>query len=282
MAKKKAPAGRQRPVSLSARMSRQADWYFRLKPSERAKQLEYLERTIKDLRQYFTGFDAKAGYDLRFIRSLHPRKVKAIQNYGSYLHNLQSTPHVRAVPRGKKARSGLRQFTGQRLPRQKAFVVHTPHPETTKVTAPKGNVKLERPVTKGKVREQFFLFEQMLGYQPVTFEEMRAALKEMLPKMPPGYYQLWTVPHGEIGVPRTRNLLMELLNQYENSYERGARARLHADFAEAILGFKWQAIDFETSAELYNEQQAERVKRRRQKTFERRARAARRARKMRR
>jgi hypothetical protein len=259
-------------------MARQANWYFKLKPAERAKQLEYLERTIKDLRQYFAGFDAKAGYDLRFIRSLHPNRVKTIQQYGSYLHNLQSVGHVRVIPRSKRARKAMRDFTGQRLPRQKAYVFHTPHPEITKVTAPGGNVKIERTVAAGKIREQFFLFEQMLGYQPVTFDDMRAALKEMLAHMPPGYYQLWTVPHGEIGAPARKEMIATLLRDYEQRYEQGPRARLHKDFAEAILGFKWQGNTFEDAADAYNERQAARARRRKQKRFEQRARAAKRRR----
>lgn len=266
MAKKKKPA------SLARLYGKRANWYFKLSAADKAKQLEYITRTTRELRKYFTGFDGKAGYDLRFTRGWNAKRVAEVQKYGSYLHNLLSTPYVRAVPRGRKAKRGLAKFTGQNLPRQKAFVVHTEHPDTTKVTVPDGKVTVTREVKDATLREAYFLFEEMIGRQPVTFTQMRRALKRMLPKMPEGFYQLWTVPHGEIGVPVEKKMIHRFLQEYENRYESAAAARFHKDFPEAILGFKWQAATFDEAAEIYNARQADRQRRRRQAEMARRAR----------
>lgn len=200
--------------------------------TKRALRLKTLTDNVKQLRQYFSGFDTDAGYDLRDIKQWDARRIRTVEQYGEYLNHLRSQPHSRVKPRTTKERKGLVEFTGQRLKRQKAYVVHKPSEADEIAVGSEGEIEIVRELpTGGFLRSYYYLFRTILGWQPVTWDEVIAATEEILPYLPEGNYFILSELHGEIDTPHPKRMLLKLLMRYEQEYSE-------KDFADTIIGFK--------------------------------------------
>lgn len=232
--------------------------YMRLK---RVSDIDYLVRTVlgeRDeitgkrsggLRDYFTGFDAKDGYDMRHPENLPWARVKSIRDYGAYLHNLQSAPYIKVSPRSRAMRTALQERTGQHSKRQKRYVYHTDKPSVTKVTYQKGVLLEKQQVTpKTEILRAYYFFRDYNGgRQPRTFKAMeRIAEERMLDEMPDRYYSFWTDLHGAIGAPFPKSSLLRELQRY------GIQYGSHKGFAEGLLGFVFQGTQDQADSEYVN------------------------------
>lgn len=199
--------------------------------TKRELRIQTLTTNVKHLRQVFKDFDPAAGYDLHDIRSWPKARVKRVEQYAEYVNHLRSQPFTVVRPRNKPQRRALETFTGQRLPKQKAFIVHKPVEGDRVWLSRDGDIEITRRIPSGLLRSVYYLFSALLGYRPVTWDELYAATVEMLPLMPDGKYFIYSELHGEIGTPHEKRMLPRLIQRYDEEYEE-------RDFAGTIIGFK--------------------------------------------
>lgn len=187
------------------------------------------------LREFYSGFDADAGYDMRYPQSISAQRLKSIKKYGQYLHTLQSQPYIKVTPINKAQREALQDKTNQRLSRQKSYIYHFDSKEPPKVSIRHGVITEQ--VKAGPnllVTARFYYFRAYNnGRQPLSMREMRRiVIKKMLPAMPDGFYSMVTDQHGRIDAPVQKKFIPEVLERYERVY--GTKE----GFSEAILGFQ--------------------------------------------
>lgn len=270
--------GEKRAEELSRRAEQKGDppWsldrvraYKRLK---RISEADYLVRTVlgeRDpktgkrkggLRDYFVGFDAGDGFDMRHPENLPAKRAATIRKYGAYLHTLQSQPHIKIKPRTKGMRAALQERTGQYLKRHKRYVYHTDKPTVTTVSYRSGVLEEKQKITPQTtiLRRYYFFRDYNGGRQPRTFNAMvNITQKKMLREMPDVYYTFWTDLHGSIGAPFPKKSLLHELQRYENKYGT------HKGFAEGLLGFVFQGTSDQADSEYIN-----RINRRTRRTQE--------------
>lgn len=202
-----------------------------------------LKDDLEQLRRYFRGFTAADGYDLRDIKTWHLNRVRSVERYAEYLNHLLSQPNSRIEPRTKTEMRGVRNFTGQRLRRQFAFVVHKPTDRDEVAIGPRGEVVIVRELpTGGFLQSEFYFFDTVLGYQPLTWDEVVEATEEIVEEMPEGMYFIYSELHGEIDTPHRRDILPRLMRRYEQEYSQ-------KKFADTIRGFKRVADDITPNQE---------------------------------
>lgn len=198
----------------------------------RATRVATLSKNLKNLRQFFSGFDSRDGYDLRDVKSWPASRVRTVDKYAEYLNHLQSQTFSRIVPRSKKERAGLIDYTGQRLRRQKAFVVHKPSEKDEVAIGSQGEVVVVRELpTGGFLFTADYIFSVVLGWQPITWDEVVQATKEILPHLPDGNYFILSELHQEIDVPQPKRMLLRIMMRYLQEYAEKA-------FASTIIGFR--------------------------------------------
>lgn len=201
--------------------------------TKRELRVKTLSTNLKHLRKVFKGFDADAGYNLHDIQSWPIQRVRKVDQYAEYLNHLRSQPFTIVRARNKAQKDALLEFTGQTLPNQKAFVVHKPAEGDTVEISRDGDIAIQRvlPEAKGIVRSEYYLFSALLGWRPVTWDELYKATVEMLPLMPDGDYFIYSELHGEISTPHKKHMLPRLILRMGEEYEE-------RDFAGTIIGFK--------------------------------------------
>lgn len=201
--------------------------------TKRELRIKTLSENVKRLRQVFPDFDPAAGYNLHDIRSWPKARVKRVDQYAEYVNHLRSQPFSLVRPRNKKQRAALQQFTGQQLPKQKRFIVHKPTDADDVSIDRNGRITIARelPSGAGFLESQYYLFLAILGYRPVTWDELYAATVEILPYMPEGKYFIYSELHGEISTPHEKRMLPRLIQRMGEEYEE-------RDFAGTIIGFK--------------------------------------------
>lgn len=261
--------------------TRPADWYTSLPgPEARRREKRYLQDTIKELRRVYKGFEASEGYDATRTETWSAQRRRQVQDYGGRVHNLKSTQHVIVSARTAQQHRALRLKTGQLSPRQKAYVIHVPAPESTRVRfvrerGVKGvRAEIVRKVTDGEVFIREYLFREVTGSQPQTFKAMRSAMAKMLSRLPStvageeAYYTLLSEPHGPISTPVPKSMLLEKFQDWHDEYGTAAYIRLgHEDFAEQVIGVRLMG----TRTEAFTEAN-ERLDRRARYQLDRRAR----------
>lgn len=200
---------------------------------QRALRAATLKQNVRNLRQYFKGFDAGSGYNLSDLKSWNAKRVEQIEKYSTYLHHLQSQPFDRLITRSKRQRVALQTFTGQSLPRQKAFVVHKPTERDTVSMNREGFISIQRELPEGRgfLKSDYYLFLAMLGWQPTNWDDVYAATGELLPFMPEGDYFIYSSLHGEIDTPHPKRMLLRLIQRYGQEY-------VEKKFAHTIIGFR--------------------------------------------
>lgn len=201
---------------------------------------DYLSRTVKDLRRFFTGFDAKDGYNLSNIHTWPRSRADAVERYGGYLHKLQSTPYVVADPKRyrKKAKQALfrkvlRRRTQQGLPRQKKYLYHveqTARPTEVRLSRT-GQLEVREPFKDTYfLRQEWYFRDYLNGRQPVTFNDIIKATTRMLEDLPDRWFTIFDTSYGPIDVPVQKQFLLATLRRYWEEYGT------HDGFASALLG----------------------------------------------
>lgn len=225
----------------------------RLEYQRRESDREYLKESVKLLRRFTTGFEAKDGYALRDTAWLTGPKLAKVKKLAAQIREEQASDHIEKLGRTKAQRDALSRYTGQTgIKNRKRFIVHTAHPETTKVKIVKRKgakssvVETEESVPGGKVHQRFFHFSDYSKKPPVTFKGISALTKRMVKDMPDGYYVIMTSNHGAIGVPIERNRILHVLQENYHSYD--ILDKFNKDdrgLAEVVLGFKFTSFTVE-------------------------------------
>lgn len=219
----------------------------------------------------FSGFEARNGFDTRHPENWDMRKRRRVEKYGYILHSLTSTQHFIARPRTKAQREALRVRTGQLSPNQKAFVIHDI--PSARVRYIKGKRKkllidIVREVKGGEVFVRDFIFTELLGFQPLTWEKMVDAMRDMLPFLPdtiPGsaavegaseepWFVLLSQPHGPISAPVRKSMLLQRMQQWGSEYSNAFSGIL---IGVRLTGSRWDAAMAPNSE--YNERQRRRL-----------------------
>ncbi len=225
--------------------------------STRRGQLAYLRKTIQQLRSVYRGFSPKDGFDARYPQNWTAHQHSQVMAYGARLHSLMSAQHVIVRPRTKAEEKALRIHTQQKVPRQKAFVIHTSKPLVAAVhyvTQPEKKMPFFAPPIGGGLRVEMvqsyqdgalvltdrdYLFEEMLGFQPYNPDDFIYALRMLLPLLPDktptgkeAMYTLLSREHGPIGTPVFKEFLIETLLDWLEVYED--------EFAATLIGVRYQ------------------------------------------
>lgn len=241
-----------------------APWHTRASPADRKRVREYIVSTVRDLRKFYTGFDASDGYDLRYPNAVSAQKINQIKKYGEYLHNLQSSPYVKVTPRNKTARGVLQEKTGQRLDRQKSYVYHVDTGRQMKISIRDG-ILTERDVVSPDlvVTVKHFYFRAFNFDQvPLTMAGLFSIYeKYMEPAMPEGMYSMITDQHGRIDAPVNKKFIYDRLQTYFNEYST------KSGFAEAILGFQIYTTGMSEAAAEYVERTNRRLRAQQQRSW---------------
>lgn len=284
--KKKRSVSRSRPKLKPLRKSirkpvrvrkpKPQSWFVSLPKREQVNAVRLLREQVRDLRQIFSGFDSKDGFDLRHPERWSEMARTYVDLHAKDLRKLWSRRDEQQVvkPRARNKalleaqRAALRLHTGQGLPNQRAWIVsaaaarklkvaYVPVPETplafgVKVPA-RLRVEVRQSVKGGYRLSQDFLFRELLGgYQPMNFASMAEATRALLPLMPDtvggkeAYYVLLSdSPAGVISTPAPKSLLIEKLLQWHEEYDTASYVATHPDFAETIIGWRLQGARLE-------------------------------------
>jgi len=212
--------------------------------AQRAAQEKRLKKYAKLVRKYADGFDPKDGYALSKVAFWPMDRVRRIEEYGARLEKEESQTRKTIRPRTKGAIEAVRKHTGQRgFPTRKAFNVIVQRPEATAVKIVKstrterGKKKVEYHVEeidktkRGKVFKRFFYLPEGLN----TFEEIEAATKKMLPRMPKGYYVLISSVYGGIATPIEKYNILRVLPEYFFGYDAKPG---DSGLASTIIGYQ--------------------------------------------
>lgn len=226
--------------------------------TKRELRIKTLAANVKHLRQVFPDFNPDSGYDLHDIRSWPKARVKRVDQYAEYVNHLRSQPFQIIRPRNKAQRAALQQFTGQQLPKQKAYIVHKPAEGDRVWLSRDGDIEITRRIPSGLLRSVYYFFLALLGYRPVTWDELYAATVEMLPLMPDGKYFIYSELHGEIGTPHEKRMLPRLIQRMGEEYSE-------RDFAGTIIGFKRTADNVAVANDEYAQIQTRRQEAREEK-----------------
>lgn len=184
--------------------------------------------------------------------------------FGARLHSFMSTQHVIVRPRTKAEERALRIHTQQKVPRQKAFVIHTSKPmkaEVHYVTQPERLMPFNAPPIGGGLRVEMvqryqdgklvladrdYLFAEMLGYQPIRWGDFIRALLMLLPLLPDktpmgkdAMYTLLSREHGPIGSPVLKQFLIESMQEWSEAYAN--------EFAATLIGVRYQGDRWEAA-----------------------------------
>lgn len=230
----------------------------RLEYQRRESDREYLKDSIKLLRRFATGYEAKNGYALRDVIHLTGARLAKVKKLAAQIREEQASDHVEVAGRTKARIDALARYTGQKQKGRKRFIVHTPHPETTKVKLirQKGKrppvVEVQEKVKGGTLAGRFFLLSDYSKREPTTFKQISRIAAKMVKAMPKGYYVIVTSNHGNIGVPIERDRLLHVLESNYHAYDiLGKFKKDDRGLAEVITGFKLVSFTVEGAQREY-------------------------------
>lgn len=205
---------------------------------KRAERLQYLRVNAKSVRQYFKGFEAADGFDLHHPEQWTAAQVRKLTNRARILNEILAGPHQRIVPKTKREKAALKHHTRLVAKDVKAFPVTMPSRDSKVHVTKKGRVSVRRPVKGGYLQDQFFYFAD---YKPpshlVTFQDLRDALKLMLPDLPDsGNYVFNSAIHGPIGNSQPKESLDYILRQWWEAYDKNDLTGEKEGFPSGIVG----------------------------------------------
>jgi len=219
---------------------RPQSWFTNLKPGPRGAELEYLASATKQLRRYFSTFEAGQGFDLREIPFWSRAKVERVRRTAEDLRSRLARPHVEVSPKRYKNTKRRIQFR-QLLKREtqelrdgvRRYIVQVRDvPRRQDVALSSDGTALERRdyIKPGQfVAERFWYFRDYNhGVQPVSFAEFEDAARRMLRDLQDGaYYRLFTPERGALSPPFEKGRLLRELTRYFHEYAQ--------DFVETII-----------------------------------------------
>lgn len=226
------------------------------------------------MRQFFSGFESRDGYDARYPGNWSMQRRRQVEYFAYQANALLSTPSLIVKPRNARERRALEKHTGQIHPRQIRFAVHVPAPLRMRVRFVRDRarvpfmgaaallqkrlrVEVVDKVVNGELYTRDYLFREILGYQPVVWDEFIEALIGLLPYLPDytpsgedATYTLLSQPHGPISSPKLKKLLLNEMQRWMQEYSN--------DLSGLLIGVRYQGDTFTSYMSLkseYNERQ---------------------------
>lgn len=226
-------------------MKKPAGWYKKASPTKRAADVDYLKDSVRLIRKFYKGFDAKHGYSLRQsnIASFSNKKIERIRKLARQLRVETSSTYVVLRPRTKAQFAAVEKHTGAPRERgRKAYVVHVPNKKTSAKIKTRKGVTSVVEVTKrtgAEARREYFYFKDYRPKtRPQTMKGIIARAKKMLKDMPPGFYTMVSRDYGNIGAAMHRDKLLEELDRTWLDYDRFKPDQKDSrGLASSIVGF---------------------------------------------
>lgn len=228
----------------------------------RLKYTQLLKDDIKLLRKYARGFEAKDGYDLHRVVFIPDTKIQKLRYYAKILRREQSQgEEVTKVYRPRSARSvrAMETYTRQTdIPKRKAYRVPVQDVKThtvkvitrkhvikdkrgRKIKVKKAAVRVTHRFKGGRSEQDSFFFADYTNTLPVTFDEMEALIKAMLPHLPKGAYVFISNVYGNISVLMDRDEILNEIAAKWMAYDRMPDGETYKDsrgLAETIIGLR--------------------------------------------
>lgn len=252
---KRVPAPVKRPAikrvrrkALAPIRSTVAGWVRKLDPDERPRRFALLADSLKLVRQFYSGFEARDGFKLNELKRLSVSQINSIARRAQYLRELKSRPAIAIRPRTPKTKQILGQHTGQGLIKnQKKYLYHTDTPQKTQVRVRGKKVETLRKFLgiDGKVhtavyRNYYFPFSRRVR----TWEALLDVAEAMIKRLPEGRYRIVSSLHSDIYAPTPKSKLLEQLQRWFDQY---GDVTGKEGFASGIIGFRWVGLDFKQS-----------------------------------
>lgn len=200
------------------------------------KESEKLVKTyIKELREVYSGYEAKDGYSLTGELRLHPSKLRKVIKEAQNLREMTQRPHLIVdQPKDTGERKELAKVTGMRGKHVKRHIVHVDDPKKSSVKFVDGKVEIRTRV-KGRatVADRYYWFP----HWPKSWDDIEHMTHSLLPTMPNGYYVVMNSQHGDVGLGAHKSALLRVMQRWAVEYDDPSKA----GFAKSILGFRYTA-----------------------------------------
>lgn len=241
---------------------------------------QYLRDSIKLMRKFAHGYTPEDGFDLNQLAYIPESRLKKVRAYAPIIRKQTSATtedergreqrfYKVVRPRSTRGRHAVEQFTGQtEVPDRKAWTVpvRDPKRDTVQLVRKEVVVRDARGRRRHVVKEQvevtekrgrtlihtrYFRFDET----PLTFDDVIAMTRAMLPHMPKGWYVIETSNFGAISVPMRKDLILRELQSrflvYDHVPERGQKDS--RGLAETVIGFKLVSTRAEDADREYDE-----------------------------
>lgn len=227
-----------------------AGWVRKLPFDTRQVRLASLNTSIKLLRRYYSGFDARDGFSLNDLKALPKNRADKVLKMAHTLRQIQSRPFINVRPRKAKSKQVLRMHTGQRQPKQKVFAVHSTLgvTEQTKIKIRGKKLEFNTPYIdkEGKahtrtVRNYYFAFAKRIR----TWDDIMTEANKMIARLPPGRYSIISSIFEMVGATVDRENLMRKFQEWFDQYHTMTDKE---GMAETLIGVRWIGKDSQQSA----------------------------------
>lgn len=193
--------------------------------------LQRLKDDIRTARRFFNNYDTSAGFDLRRVADIQPRKLARLRrDLAAIKPTLASGHTVVRVPKTAAARKALAKHIDHGISTRAKLVPVGVGPQTrVRVTTrgKRGFVRLERQLQSGRVyREQTWYFadyhdeeeHESLGTEEGVNDAYSAMIDDGdLPRN--GWFVLVTGSYGNVGAPATMYGMQEAMTRLFIQYE---------------------------------------------------------------
>lgn len=281
MGSRKRTRSRARVSQLSLRP---AAWWTALSPAQRKYWRGYLHsslvgyvdgqgRKIPGLREVYTGFEARDGFDIRKLEYWPAHVKNAVRDAAGSLHLITNNPFKVVDARTQVRKRALIRFTGQaptpkHAPKKFAVPLSSEHQTVHFVPDKVFGERAEIFQTaKGvRLRTRRYLFNELTGDQPQTFRQMIKVTRGLIDRLPKDGNFLFLTTQGTIGTLMYRDFILDEMRHYYEAYENPkTRIEDKKGFAGNLIGFEWHG-DEEEAEQTYiakEERKAARSRRRR-------------------
>ena len=254
-----------------ARSVKPAAWY---RAATGKADVAYIRESVKELRQFYTGFEARDGFSLRLdnLRRMSRKRYDRIRRMARQIRIEKSAAHVILAPRTPAERAALVKHTGAPAERnRKAWVVHVPNDRTTVVLRTRKGVTRVVEVSKksgaASKREYFYFTDYRRGgRRPKTMQAIYDTTKRMLNDMPEGLYLFVSRDFGFIASAMYKSEILREIERNWLIYDKFAIDRPDSrGLAESLIGFARISTTFEGAAIEYRERLTRRLRYKRER-----------------
>lgn len=258
---RKSARSRARP---SQSLKRPPAWWTNLSPAQRQYWRGYLHsalvgytdsqgRAIPGLRELYTGFEAKDGFDIRRIETWSATLKNRVREAAGSLHLITNNPFKVVDARTQVRKRALIRFTGQaptpqHAPKKFAVPLSSTNQTVHFVPDKKFGERAEifQTAKGARLRTRRYLFNEITGHQPQTFKQMIRVTRKLIETLPKDGNYLFLTTQGTVGTLMYRDFILDELRHYFEAYENPQTRTEHKiGFAGNLIGFEWHGDEDE-------------------------------------